>query len=121
MLVLVEPAGPLNVGSVARLCANFNIGQLRLVAPRCNPLDPEALRMAVKGKLLLKSAHLFDSLSQAIADCDRVVASSGRRQGVPLPINTPGNALNWLLAEHNSSGQNHQALVFGREGSKLEK
>ena len=24
-VVLVEPAGPLNVGSVARLCANFNI------------------------------------------------------------------------------------------------
>lgn len=32
-VVLVEPAGPLNVGSVARLCANFSVDELRLVAP----------------------------------------------------------------------------------------
>jgi tRNA C32,U32 (ribose-2'-O)-methylase TrmJ len=34
VVVLVEPAGPLNVGSVARLCANFAMAQLRLVAPQ---------------------------------------------------------------------------------------
>ena len=43
-LVLVEPAGPLNVGSVARLCANYELAGLRLVAPRCDPLGEEALR-----------------------------------------------------------------------------
>jgi len=41
-VVLVEPAGPLNVGSVARLCANFNIADLRLVAPRGDHRGPEA-------------------------------------------------------------------------------
>mgnify|MGYP005696898297 CR=1 FL=1 len=46
-VVLVEPAGPLNIGSVARLCANFGVEDLRLVAPRCDPADPDALRMAV--------------------------------------------------------------------------
>ena len=44
-VVLVEPSGPLNVGSVARLCANFDVGELRLVAPRCDHLGEEARRM----------------------------------------------------------------------------
>ena len=47
-VVLVEPAGPLNVGSVARLCANFAIEQLRLVAPRCDHRGPEARQIATR-------------------------------------------------------------------------
>ena len=39
-VVLVEPAGPLNVGSVARLCANFAIDQLRLVKVRVEASGP---------------------------------------------------------------------------------
>ena len=49
--MLVEPAGPLNIGSVARLCANFGVSELRLVAPRCNHLSEEAMLMAVHSHL----------------------------------------------------------------------
>ena len=35
-IVLVEPAGPINVGSVARLCENFSVNELRLVSPECD-------------------------------------------------------------------------------------
>ena len=35
-VVLVEPAGPINVGSVARLCENFSVNELRLVSPECD-------------------------------------------------------------------------------------
>ena len=96
-VVLVEPAGPLNVGSVARLCANFGISGLRLVAPRCDPLDPEARRMAVHGLALLEGARQFPSLEAAIADCVRVVAATGRLEGPPLPLLPPAEALAWLL------------------------
>ena len=34
-LILVEPNGPLNVGSVARLCSNFEVDELRIVSPKC--------------------------------------------------------------------------------------
>ena len=113
-VVLVEPAGPLNVGSVARLCANFDVGELRLVAPRCDHLGEEARRMAVHGGWLLEQARLFPSLSAALADCCRVVATSGRRSGEPLPLQAPEPALRWLAQARGPC-----ALVFGREDRGL--
>ena len=114
VVVLVEPAGPLNVGSVARLCANFAIAQLRLVAPRCNPLGEEARRMAVHGQAQLEQAATYPNLAAAIADCRRVVATSGRRSGEPLPLQAPEPALRWLAQARGPC-----ALVFGREDRGL--
>jgi len=124
-LVLVEPAGPLNVGSVARLCANFGLDGLRLVAPRCDPLAEEARRMAVHGLPLLERAAVFPTLAAALADCGRVVASTGRQEGEPLPLVPPAEALGWLLqaAAPSTPGAAGEAppgaLVFGREDRGL--
>ncbi|MEN9540575.1 MAG: hypothetical protein RLZZ459_666 [Cyanobacteriota bacterium] len=117
VVVLVEPAGPLNVGSVARLCANFAIEQLRLVAPRCDHLGPEARQMAVHGEALLEEAQLYPDLATAIADCQRVVATSGRIETESLPLSEPAPALNWLW--HGTRGGSTGALVFGREDRGL--
>jgi tRNA/rRNA methyltransferase len=97
-LVLVEPLGARNVGSVARLCANFAITQLRLVAPRCDPLSAEARQMAVHGGAYLEHALICSDLGVALADCRRVVAATGRLEGAPLPLEPPEEALAWLLA-----------------------
>ena len=118
VVVLVEPAGPLNVGSVARLCANFAISQLRLVAPRCDHLGPEARQMAVHGEALLEQAGLFPSLAAALADCRHVVATSGRIETEQLPLSAPGPALAWLL-QGAAAGDAPAALVFGREDRGL--
>lgn len=115
-LVLVEPAGPLNVGSVARLCRTYGIEELRLVAPRCDPLGDEARLMAVKGFPLLLQARLFPTLAAALADCGRVVATSGRPEGEPLPLEDPDAALAWLLAGDPGLPS---AVVFGREDRGL--
>ncbi|MFM9089701.1 MAG: RNA methyltransferase [Cyanobium sp.] len=126
LLVLVEPAGPRNVGSVARLCANFGIGQLRFVAPRCDPLGAEARQMAVHGAAHLEQAATYPTLAAALADCSRVVAATGRLQGPPLPLQSPQEALKWLLGAgvcgNNPSLQPAEgaaALVFGREDRGL--
>jgi len=119
-LVLVEPAGPLNVGSVARLCANFGIDGLRLVAPRCDPLGEESRRMAVHGVALLEQARTYPTLAAAIADCSRVVATSGRGEGEPLPPSPPAEALSWLLPQADDRAPSQaSALVFGREDRGL--
>jgi len=139
VVVLVEPAGPLNVGSVARLCANFAMAQLRLVAPRCNPLGEEARRMAVHGQAQLEQAATYPDLASAIADCRRVVATSGRLEREELPLEGPGSALGWLIEPEadpggafnpggalNPGGASNPggamapvALVFGREDRGL--
>lgn len=119
VVVLVEPAGPRNVGSVARLCANFQVDELRLVAPRCDHRGEEARQMAVHGAGMLERARLFPTLAAALADCGRVVASSGRRSGEPLPLQSPAQALAWLLEPSSAPQHSPLALVFGREDRGL--
>jgi tRNA/rRNA methyltransferase len=121
-LVLVEPSGARNIGNIARLCANFEINELRLVAPRCDPLCGEARQMAVHAVHHLERAPIYPDLSAAIADCHMVVAASGRIEGVPLPLLPPVEALTWLLAgrvKPPSGEALGAALVFGREDRGL--
>ena len=116
-MVLVEPAGPLNVGSVARLCANYNIQDLRLVAPRCDPGDPEAVRMAVHGDAVLQHVTIFPSLLEAVADCQQVVASCGRIDHGEIPLQSPEEIAPWIEAGRTQGLRS--ALVFGREDRGL--
>ena len=119
--MLVEPAGPLNIGSVARLCANFRVSELRLVAPRCDHLSDEAMLMAVHGQALLQAAVVVPDLLTAINDCRRTVGSCGRLDHGEIPLQTPEQALGWLLASDGSSASSGApvALVFGREDRGL--
>ena len=121
VVVLVEPAGPLNIGSVARLCANFNVEELRLVAPRCDHLSEPSLQMAVHGREMLHSAKLYPTLLSAIGDCRRSVASCGRIDHGTIPLHTPTDALTWLLARPTPAQTQHGpiAVVFGREDRGL--
>jgi|TARA_E500000081_G_scaffold137105_1_gene151507 tRNA/rRNA methyltransferase len=120
VVVLVEPAGPINVGSVARLCANFEVRELRLVSPVCDPMDPEACRMAVHGLELLRTARSCTSLLEAVADCRRVVASCGRLDHGSIPLHAPEEALGWLLTgRQDQSDDQPVAVVFGREDRGL--
>lgn len=114
VVVLVEPAGPLNVGSAARLCANFGIAELRLVAPRCDHLGDEARRMAVHAQPLLERAVVFPALAAAIADCRRVVAASGRPEAAPVAVVDPPEAFAWLAAgDREGDGEGAASLARG--------
>ena len=120
-MVLVEPAGPINVGSVARLCANFSVSALRLVSPRCDSSATEAIRMAVHGQDVLSQAQVFSSLIDAINDCSRTVATCGRLDHGDIPLHSPESALGWLIdrPDEQEGGAEPLALVFGREDRGL--
>ena len=115
-IVLVEPRGSINLGSVARLCENFGIKELRLVSPHCDPNDPDAKRMAVKGKRLLEEANQYLSLVEAIKDCPRVIATCGRKDHGEIPIYETEEALQWLLPMDKNEPT---AIIFGREDRGL--
>ena len=115
IIVLVEPAGPLNVGSVARVMKNFGLSKLILVNPQCDRTSSDAIKMAMHGKDILESAVIVNTLPEALQGCVRAIATFGREYSGQKPLETPRKALPWLLAET----QKPVALIFGREDRGL--
>ncbi len=117
-IVLVEPAGPLNLGAVARMMKNMGLRQLVLVNPQCDLAAEEARRMAVHGGELLTQAQVVTSLPAALAGCQRAIATTGRLHPQDHPLETPEAALPWLLPR--TPDQAFQAaLIFGPEDRGL--
>jgi len=116
-VILVEPNGPLNVGSVARLCSNFEVDELRIVSPKCNIFSLEAKKMALKGQKFLDHCKIFDNLEDAIFDCDLVIASCGR---IDVSKNSffesSEDISSWIFSFEKI---NNLAIIFGREDQGL--
>ena len=116
-VILVEPKGSLNVGSVARLCSNFEVEELRIVSPKCDILSLESKKMALKGQNFLENCKVFDNLEKAIFDCDLVLASSGR---IDVSNNSffesSEDIFNWIASLKKI---NNLAIIFGREDRGL--
>ena len=116
-VVLVEPNGPLNVGSIARLCSNFEVNELRIVSPKCDVFSLEAKRMALKGQSYLKNCKKFNSIEEAIVDCDLVVATCGRIDlSKNIKCESPEKISKWIST---FEGINNLAILFGREDRGL--
>ncbi len=112
-IVLVEPAGPLNVGSVARVMKNMGLHQLILVNPQCDYLGEEARLMAVRAAEILETAKVVESLAAALVGCVRAIATTGDDcRSQPTKLEAPADALPWLLEAPS-------ALIFGREDCGL--
>ena len=116
-IILVEPIGPLNIGSIARLCSNFNVDQLRIVSPKCNIYSLETKKMALKGINFIKACNIYKSLYESISDCDLVLAASGR---IDYPKECKPDSLEnistWIK---NFREVKNLAILFGREDRGL--
>ena len=113
-IVLVEPAGALNLGSIARVMKNMGLTNLVLVNPRCDRHDESARIMAVHAADVLENATVVDSLPQALAGCQRAIATTVRSRSVPIVLEQPTVALPWLLSPNIKT-----ALMFGAEDRGL--
>ncbi|GAB4190606.1 MAG: RNA methyltransferase [Coleofasciculaceae cyanobacterium] len=113
-IILVEPAGPLNVGSVARVMKNMGLHHLVLVNPQCDPQGIEARQMAVHGRDILDAAEQVPTLADALRGCQRAIATTARSRTLPTPLESPRAALPWLIEEGVTS-----ALIFGPEDRGL--
>ena len=112
-IVLVEPAGPLNVGSVARVMKNMGLRQLILVNPHCDYLGEEARLMAVRAADILETVKVVATLPEALVGCVRAIATTGDDgRSHPMQLEAPADALPWLLEAPS-------ALIFGREDCGL--
>ena len=113
-IILVEPKGSGNIGSIARAMMNFGFSDLRLVNPRVDHLNKEATDMAVSAKKsLLKNCQLFGSLAEALADCKIAIGSTRRLGKYRDHWIKPDNIKNYC------SPTKKVGLVFGREDHGL--
>ena len=96
-IVLVEPAGGLNVGSIARVMKNMGLYRLVLVNPKCDPLGEDAQRMSVHANDVLTAAEVVSSIPDALNGCQRVVATTARDRDLNLPVSSLAPGLTWLL------------------------
>lgn len=145
VIILVEPQGDRNIGSVCRVMRNFDFHELRLVKPRADHLSKDARDMAMKeARVILKNATLFPTLATAVADCHLVWGTSRRfgkyRQDWHLPADIspkqqalatngqhgtpeprPRKDAEQITATNDQDFYINQkmALVFGREDSGL--
>ena len=117
IVVLVEPSGSINVGSVARLCANFEVDELRIVSPKCDIFSLDAKKMALKGQKFLDSCKNFNTLADAKFDCDLVLATCGRIDiSDDTDCESPEDISKWVSSFNHI---NNLAILFGREDRGL--
>jgi len=116
-VILVEPNGPINVGSIARLCSNFDVNELRIVSPKCDIFSLEAKKMALKGQKYIDNCKVFNSIEQAIYDCDLVLATCGRIDlSKDLKCESPEMISQWISSFKEIY---NLGILFGREDRGL--
>lgn len=115
IIILVRPQLGENIGKAARAMLNFGLTDMRLVAPRDGWPNPSAGPAASGADIVLEAAQVFDSVADAVADCNHVYATTVRRRGVTKPVVTPQVAAGQIV-----TAQGRSAILFGPERSGLE-
>jgi len=133
-IVLVETSHPGNIGATARAMKNMTLSDLALVSPkRYTESDGEgegkgkAYARASGATDVLYGAAIYNSLAEAIADCDLVIGASARLRAVTWPELNPREMAEKIFSVGHSGRSNADeietfnkvAIVFGREDAGL--
>jgi tRNA/rRNA methyltransferase len=118
IVVLVEPQLGENIGASARAMANFGLSRLRLVKPQKGWPNEKARVMAAGADRILDRTVLYDSLNEAIGDCNFVLATTARNHDQAKPVISAQEAAE-EMASRVAAGE-EVAIVFGRERIGLE-
>ena len=92
VIVLVRPQLGENIGMAARAMLNCGLARLRLVAPRDGWPNDKAQRAASGADIVLEQAEVFDSVAEAVADLEHVVATTARNRELSQRIVTARRA-----------------------------
>ena len=114
-IVLVEPKGSGNIGSVARAMKNTGLKELAVVGGgRTKSFWARA--MAVHAKDILQEARRFPTLREAVADCGLVVGTTCRSGLYRSHSRSPREVAQRILSSARTA---KCALVFGPEDHGL--
>jgi tRNA/rRNA methyltransferase len=113
IIVLVEPQLGQNIGMAARAMGNFGLAELRIVNPRDGWPNIHASRAASGADAIIDGAKLFDTVTDAVADCSLLFATTARAHDQAKPVLSPQAAVQEMAAE--IAGEGRAAILFGRE------
>src|SRR2546429_8120021 len=114
IVVLVEPQLGENIGTAARAMANFGLTRLRLVRPRDSWPNPRARAAASGADRILDEAGLHDTLEDAIADCNYVLAATARAHDQAKPVIGAAEAARLIAPRIVAGGKGARAVRGGR-------
>ena len=117
-IILVRPQLSENIGTAARAMMNCALTDMRLVGPRENWLSEKAIAAASGAEKILEAAQVFDTTEAAIADLQKVYATTGRNRFMVKPVVTPKQAALEIRNHHATSIKT--AVMFGPERTGLE-
>lgn len=117
-IVLVSPQMGENIGAAARAMMNCGLKDLRLVNPRDGWPNERATANAVGALEKMPPVQVFGSTKDAIADCQRVYATTARPRDMVKSVYTAKSAADDI---HARAAQNEKsAVLFGGERSGLD-
>ena len=114
-VVLCRPRSGGNIGAAARAVKNMGIGGLVLVAPE-DYHKAEARMLASNALDVLEAAPTFDTIEDAVADCEIVLGASRRIKSHRTRIMTPRESTGHILG---NMGEGNVAILFGPEDNGL--
>ncbi|MCB1531536.1 MAG: RNA methyltransferase [Alphaproteobacteria bacterium] len=117
-LILTRPQMGENIGAAARAMLNFNLTDLRLVAPRDGWPNQAAVDMSSGALDILPQPGLFDTLPDALADCHYTYATSARTRDMVKAVMDLETAMKDAHARR-AQGQKI-AFILGPERTGLE-
>jgi tRNA/rRNA methyltransferase len=88
VVILVRPQLGENVGAAARAMLNFGLQDLRLVRPQCGWPNVKAVQAASGATAILNRLQLFDRVADAVADLQRLFATTARPRDLAKPVVT---------------------------------
>jgi tRNA/rRNA methyltransferase len=117
-VVLVNPQLGENIGMAARAMLNCGLSSLRLVSPRDGWPNERAQRAASGADIVLEQAEIFDTVGEAVADLEHVLATTARNRELSQRILTARHAAtemrDWI-------GRGRRiGVMFGPERTGLE-
>lgn len=119
VIILVRPQMAENIGTTARAMANGGLFHLRLVAPRDGWPQEKAWSSASGAHRILEAATIFNTVSEATADLNRVFATCPRPREATIQLMGPqaaGKELRALTAQGQRTG-----ILFGCERAGLDR
>ncbi len=117
-VILIRPQMGENIGAAARVMKNFGLNDLRIIAPRDGWPNPKAEEMAAHGGDIIHGAAVYDTLGEAIADCQTVYATTARQRRMEKPIHDVREAVQHMADDVQQLRT--VGILFGPERSGLE-